>query len=248
MKRPSVRGTIDRRLLVNFAVDPEVVARVLPQPFRPKVIHDHAVAGICLIRLRDVRPAGLPASFGVTSENAAHRIAVVWDEGHQQQEGVFIPRRDTSSRLNTMVGGRLFPGAHHHASFEIKESEPHYRVGFQSRDGATYALVSGHATDDLPTGSIFSSLEEVSSFFQEGSVGYSATADPERFDGLELRTQTWQLRPLEVEEVHSSFFDDISRFLPGTARFDNALIMNRIEHEWRALRPMRIESPRYESS
>ncbi len=240
MRPPSVRGTIDRRLLVNFALDPEVAAKILPQPFRPKIIHDQAVAGICLIRLRQVRPAGLPASVGVTSENAAHRIAVVWDDGLLEQEGVYVPRRDTSSRLNSVIGGRLFPGTHHLASFEVHEAEPDYRVGFRSRDGATYALVSGHVTAALPTESIFSSLEDVSSFFEKGSVGYSATADPERFDGLELRTRTWQLRPFEAEEVHSSFFDDASLFPPGTARFDNALIMNRIEHEWHALRPLRL--------
>ena len=37
MRIPVVRGVIDRRILANFRVDPEVLARVLPQPFRPKL-------------------------------------------------------------------------------------------------------------------------------------------------------------------------------------------------------------------
>ena len=39
MKIPVVRGVIDRRILVNFRVDLEVLARVLPRPFRPKLAH-----------------------------------------------------------------------------------------------------------------------------------------------------------------------------------------------------------------
>src|SRR5690348_4792849 len=96
MQIPVLRGLIDRRILVNYRVDPEVLARLLPAPFRPKLIHGAGIAGICLIRLKQTRPRFLPPVLGFASENAAHRIAVEWDQG----EGVFVPRRDTSSRLN----------------------------------------------------------------------------------------------------------------------------------------------------
>jgi len=56
MKVPKVHGVIGRRLLVNFRVEPEVIQRQLPQPFRPKLHDGHAVAGICLIRLENIRP------------------------------------------------------------------------------------------------------------------------------------------------------------------------------------------------
>src|SRR5215217_4728686 len=110
-----MEGVIARRLLVNYRVAPEVLARLLPAPFRPQVVGGWGVAGICLIGLRAVRPRGLPAALGLASENAAHRIAVEWDEGGAVRHGVYIPRRDTSSRLTTALGGRLFPGVHHRA-------------------------------------------------------------------------------------------------------------------------------------
>ncbi len=75
---PVVQGVIARRLLVNFRVRPEVLAALLPGPFRPKLVHGFGMAGICLIRLEQVRPRGLPAFVGLSSENAAHRIAVEW--------------------------------------------------------------------------------------------------------------------------------------------------------------------------
>ena len=55
------------------------------------------MAGICLIRLRHIRPRVLPWWMGISSENAAHRIAVQWESEGQVREGVYVVRRDTSS-------------------------------------------------------------------------------------------------------------------------------------------------------
>ena len=145
MRIPIVRGLIDRRILVNFRVDPEVLARLLPSPFRPKLVNGVGMAGVCLIRLKHIRPRFLPGVVGISSENAAHRIAVEWDQDGSRHEGVFIPRRDTSSRLNTLAGGRLFPGEHHHARFQVEERNDHYRVALDSDDGRTHLLVEESA-------------------------------------------------------------------------------------------------------
>ncbi len=233
MKIPVIRGVIDRRILVNYHVDPTVLASLLPAPFRPKIIHGFGMVGICLIRLKRVRPAFLPSWLGISSENAAHRTAVEWDEGGTVREGVYVRRRDTNSRLNSLAGGRLFPGIHHHAKFTVKESADCFDVALRSDDGVNSMSVRGRRTDQLPTSSVFDSLEESSAFFQAGSLGYSATSDPSRFHGLELRCLSWRVEPLEAEEVRSSFFEDVSLFPKGSIAFDCALLMRRIAHEWR---------------
>ena len=56
MHIPVIRGLIDRRILVNFQVMPEVLSAILPLPFRPKLVDGMGVAGICLIRLKHIRP------------------------------------------------------------------------------------------------------------------------------------------------------------------------------------------------
>src|SRR5579859_8254772 len=114
-----VRGTIDRRILVNYQVDPQALKKILPAPFQPKLIHGVGIAGVCLIRLQSISPLFVPSALGLNSENAAHRIAVEWEENGERREGVYVPRRDTSSRINTFVGGRFFPGTHSHAKFDV---------------------------------------------------------------------------------------------------------------------------------
>jgi hypothetical protein len=232
MQIPIIRGIIDRRILVNFRVDAAVLARLLPAPFRPKVVNGAGMAGVCLIRLRDIRPRFLPSFLGISSENAAHRVAVEWDQGGNTREGVFIPRRDASSRLNTLAGGRLFPGVHHHAAFQVQEHDAHYRIELDSDDRHTRLLVEGHVAHELPPTSLFGSLKEASDFFERGSLGYSVTATPGQFDGLELRSFNWQVQPLAVERVESSFFENRALFPGGSVAFDCALLMRGVEHEW----------------
>ena len=232
MRIPIIRGTIDRRILVNFRIDPEVVAGLLPSPFRPQLAGGYGIAGICLIRLKHIRPRLLPAFLGINTENAAHRIAVEWDVDGETRTGVFIPRRDTSSMFNTLAGGRVFPGTHHHARFAVQESGDHFRVAMTSNDGSASVLVDASLSRALPDDSIFRSVGEVSSFFEAGSLGYSTSNNARLLDGLELRTFNWQVDPLAIEKVNSSYFEDKNIFPKGSVTFDNALLMRGIEHEW----------------
>jgi hypothetical protein len=212
MQIPKIQGLIRRRLLVNFRVDPSVIQRQLPAPFHPKLQAGYAVAGICLIRLENIRPKYVPSLFGINSENAAHRIAVTWEDEHGVHDAVYIPRRDTSSLVNQLTGGRLFPGEHNRARFEVEESDCHVRLRMESLDHAVKVAISARSSADLPQGSCFRSLEEASKFFETGSLGYSATSNGERLDGIQLLTQQWNVEPLAVEDVYSSYFTDNSVF------------------------------------
>jgi hypothetical protein len=231
---PVISGTIERRMLVNFRCKPAVLVRMLPAPFRPKLVNGWGMAGICLIRLGGIRPSFLPALGGLTSENAAHRIAVEWDEDGMTREGVFIPRRDTNALLNRLVGGKIFPGVHHAAKFEVSETDNCFKLEMQSEDGNAFVHVSANVTDGLPDDSIFGSLAEASEFFRGGALGWSSRPTSGEFDGLELRCCEWRMESLAVEEVESSFFENAELFPPGSAKFDSAFLMRDIAHEWHA--------------
>jgi len=232
MKIPTIQGIIDRRVLVNFTVDPDTIKKIIPQPFRPKIYKNKSIVGICLIRLKHIRPKGLPNFIGISSENGAHRIAVEWTENGEIKEGVFIPRRDTSSYLNSLAGGRIFPGRHLHAKFDVKEENGYYHIAFKSSDGTTIA-VDGNKTDTLNTNSIFQDLDAASKFFEGGSVGYSPHGD--KFHELKLKTYNWKIEPLNVIAVQSSFFENENIFPKGSVQFDNALLMTQIKHEWHSM-------------
>jgi Uncharacterized conserved protein (COG2071) len=235
MKLPLIHGVIRRRILVNFRVDPEVMQRFLPPPFRPKLLGDAALAGICLIRLEQIRPRPLPGLIGFTSENAAHRVAVKWTTpAGDEQEGVYVPRRDSSSLVNYLAGGWLFPGEHHRAAFDVRDEAGAIDLSMHSLDGEVAVELRARPSGGLPQTSRFGSIQEASAFFEKGALGYSETSKHDHLDGLYLVTKNWHVEPLEVEHVHSSFYSNPSLFPAGTVEFDCALVMRDIDHEWQS--------------
>jgi hypothetical protein len=220
---PTLQSTIERRLLVTYRADPEVVAALLPEPFRPQIVRGFAVVGICAIRIAHTRTRGIPAALGFRSENAAHRIAVEWtDADGQPRTGVYIPRRDTNSRLNTVAGGRLFSGELGHAHFEVTESITSVAIQLNSDDGEIQLKVSATIAD-----------------------GYAPRLGG--FSGTELHTNAWQVEPAAIVQAHSSFFDDTNRFPPGLIELDSALVMRDIPVKWRNAPALRAtQEPRKE--
>lgn len=214
----NVVGTIERRLLVTYRAEPSAIEPLLPPGLRLHLVDGHAMVGVCLIRLGGLRPAGAP--FGLRCESAAHRIAV---EG-----GVFIPRRDTDALVNTLVGGRLYPGVHHRARFDVAESDQRLHVAFQSVDGEVGASVDVRVSDHFES-DCFDSLDAAGDFYRCSPVGWS----PRRRGGLEaltLETADWQVQPVEVEAAWSSYF-------PADAvELDHALLMRDIDVTWRRTR------------
>jgi hypothetical protein len=230
---PTLRGVIDRRILVNFAIDPAALADVLPEPFRPRTVPgpdgERAIGGICCIRLVRMRPRGLPAFVGVSSENAAHRIGVEWDADGAVRSGVYVPRRDTDSRLNSLVGSHSF-GRHAHADFDVEEGDGRYRLRLENDADDVSLHVDTCVADALPAGSVFPDVGAASDYHECGAVGYCPSPDGERLAGVELATDDWAVTPLAVDDVHASFFE---RNLPADAfAFDNALRMTDVGHEW----------------
>lgn len=230
---PTIQGIIKRRILVNYRADKDIIQNILPKKFRPKLFQDKAIVGICLIRLEHIRPHFTPEFVGLSSENAAHRIAVLWEnENGETCEGVYIPRRDTDSLLNHLVGGTIFPGEHNKANFEIAESENKIDFAMKSDDGKVFVKLKGEISEGFPVNSIFASIAEASKFFEKGSRGYSVTKSGNHLDGMDLEIKNWKVESLAVNFVESSFYNDETIFPKDSIEFDHALLMQNIAHEW----------------
>jgi hypothetical protein len=225
-----IAGVIDHRILLNYRVDPAVLAKRLPSPLQPNVVKGYGIAGICQISVSQMRPRGLPQFVGLSSNNAAHRIAVL-QEG---REGVYVPRRDTDSRMNQFVGGRVFPGLYTLSDFLVGVDGTAYRVEITDRAGHRLMIMDGKVADQVQGGSVFASLEEASDFFRAGDTGWSPGKEPGVLDTIELWTREWRMEPFAVNSEYSSYFTDADLFPKGSVEFDSAFIMRRLDHEWRA--------------
>jgi hypothetical protein len=220
------------------------MARHLPRPFRPSLVGGKALAGVCLIRLEQIRPPFAPQFVGIRSENAAHRVAVTWtDRRGRKAAGVYVLRRDTDSFWNHLAGGRLFPGVHRLSRFRVSDDGHRVRLRIDSADGLADFSIDARSTESLPETSVFQTLDEARRFFECGQDGYSASADKSAFEGVRLETDPWILKPLEVDSVTAKYFEDPADFPEGSVAFDSAFVLRDVGHAWRALDPHRASSP-----
>ena len=237
---PRLAATIERRLLINYRLDPAVARTILPTGLRPQLVNGSAVAGICLIRMGSLRPAWFNIgrggkTFGWRGENAAHRIAVEWDDAGGTHTGVYIPERHSASWIPVAIGGRVFPGVHKRARFRVQETDERIRVALTSGETAVRADV---VVTPSWSSRLFPTVDDASRFFQAGSVGWSPSRDGESLEGLQLDTTAWQVEPGELMSISSSFF---SALPAGSARFDSVLVMRNVPVEWsipRSVPPM----------
>ena len=222
VRGPEIRAVMERRLLISYRIEPDVLQAVLPVWFRPALAGGYGVGSICLIGLARIRPGRLfPAAFGLRAQNVAHRIAVVLDTADGPADSVYIPVRYTSSRLAACTGGLLFPRLGT-ARFHASEQDGRYQITAQSADGATRVAVDAQRAASLPAGSVFADLDEASRFFLLAPIGYSPASLPGVFDRVKLDVSYRELHPLRLDTVTSSFFDDPGLFPPGTATLDSA--------------------------
>lgn len=228
----AITATIARRILLTYALDPATAAALLPPPFRPDLSLGPALGGVCLLRLRAVRPAFVPLRAGLAVESVAHRLAVEWDTPEGMATGVYVFRRDVDSVLAARLGGM------HRAVFGVVEGGGRYSLAAQSRDGAMSVAFTGERAEALPAGSVFTGPDSASAFFRCASIGHSPARDGVGHSALRLVTPPWRALPVRADYVQSSFFEDRSRFPAGTAVFDSAIVMHDVPARWEPVRPL----------
>lgn len=232
---PTLEGTIARRVLLNFRVDPKVAQRLVPNPLEVKTQNGFAVVGVCLIRLEQLRPRGFPATIGVSSENMAHRIAIRYPEAKGMKDGVFIWRRDTDRKIITLLGGRLFPGVHRLAQFQVKEGKDTLAMKVRTEQGGADVFLEAASVRVWEPTVAFRTFEEASDFFSRGDCGFSCSLHKGKLEGIRLRTLKWKMHPMRVEKARAAFYDNSSQFPHGSVEFDCALVMRGVPHEWHEL-------------
>lgn len=91
----------------NYAVAPEALAALLPKPLEPEVYEGHAWVQVLVSRLRDMRPQGVPALFGVNFHQVSYRAAVRYRGFHGERRGGYFLRSETDNAVMRAVGNAL---------------------------------------------------------------------------------------------------------------------------------------------
>ena len=88
---PSVRAVLHERYVLNFRMPPERMKAFIPVPWlRPAEVEGFAMASFCLLDLRNITVAPLPALAGLSSLSCAPRYAVIDESVPGEPPAVFV--------------------------------------------------------------------------------------------------------------------------------------------------------------
>lgn len=234
------RGVIDRKVIVQYRVDPDVLALQLPEPYRPRLIRGVGVAGVCVFRVRGFHHRLLPTILQNVSENIVYRVGVEWTEDQKLCAGVYTLRQETSSLLKSTLerrtswGTRLF-----HAHIRVDDHEGTYRIAACSRDAQFRLLIQAQLQREFTAHSVFRSAEDAAEFLERQ---FEASVNPDdsrptvlgtrHATGLDEYNVGWHVEPLAIQQLVTEFFDDTARFPAGAIQFDCAVVASSVQPAW----------------
>lgn len=219
-------GTIRRRLLVNAWADPDEVESHLPTGLRPHVGSTGGViVGCCMIEIADIRPWPLPAAAGVDVRAAAHRISVDVGPESAPRTAVYVPGRNTDSKLTIAAGGRVFPGVHKSARVSVKDEtdELSWSISNYSNGGSAFDITT---TADLSNAAPASS--EVAEIVIGTTLGLSPGHRTTTLEAVQMVTATSDAEIVVLADLESSFIGGFA-----SAEETDTLLMTDVGVIWR---------------
>ena len=200
MKRPLVRAIsahVRERVVVNFAVDPELMAEELPcEWLAPQVINGKGVASFCVLWLDRLTPSGWPPGLIASQICCAVRFGVI--DRTTGRPGVYVVDRCTDSALGSFATRLGFPGFHPLVKVSEREVSSSRQITVE-REGAPY--VSFALGDAHGSCGVFGDAQEFSRFMAEGDRSYTLAARSGVVNVVDLVKEETEFVPYEVSQV-----------------------------------------------
>jgi hypothetical protein len=224
-----LRGPIGCRLVVLYRVAPDALVPLMPEGMRVDPYKGYAVAGLCYThRVRGEGPwwSNPPSQGG---DMLSLRILAELDTTSGPRPALWIPRRETSSRLSARFAGALLRGEHHSCRAELEQGDSTLELRVHAGDVEELYLRAELAGG--LEGSLFAHPREA-----EQVLGESRLVRPKspidalagESDDLGLGTGQVSAEPLLVRELRARPFDDRELFTEGSATFDSAFRLVRL--------------------
>lgn len=228
---------------INVAVEPDALQAILPAPLEAEVWRGSAWVQVLVSRLRDMRPQGTLALFGVNFHQVSYRAAVRYTSrsGHVRRGGYFV-RSETDHLVMRAVGNALTEFRFHDfglARIALRRERQRLSVDVQpdprfphGRIEATFDVSRDHGP---PPGSVWRSLDDLREPLVECYDAFGVDPVHRWIYVLTVDRQPWDARFARVEHAQSEFFQRGP--LRSAARLDSALHLPReCAYRWRPLR------------
>ncbi len=225
---------------LNYAVETEALARLLPAPLSPEVFHGTGWVQVLMSSLRDMRPQGLGALFGVNFYQVSYRAAVryVGVDGSAHRGGYFV-RSESNHALMRTVGNTLVEFKFHEfGAAEMMLLRDGARltaaVDAERDHGRIVGIFDTTPVPAPPPGSVWPSLEALQTPLVECYDAYGVDRAGGWLYTLTIDREPWNARFATPMDLFCEYFE--SGPLASHARLDSVLHIPRCGYRWRPLR------------
>ncbi len=223
--------------LVNFAMEPSLLQRLLPHPIQPDVRNGEAFLSVVVSELADMRPTFIPKGFGFNFNQIVYRAIVTCNN----ERGVHFLRSDANNRFMCLTGN-LFSFFHfNYARINTALENGHHRINVATKNReadiiANYDL--SKLNKEMPKYSVFSSLDDAKEFFVELYVAFSTIGDFST--AVRIKRTNWDLSVVHDENAIYSFMDGSQMFPKGSTRLDSVFYVKNLFYHWHTLEKTKL--------
>lgn len=225
---------------INYAVEPERLARLLPAPLEPELFRGSAWVQVLMSSLRDMRPQGMTPLLGVCFYQVSYRAAVRYRSasGDWRRGGYFV-RSETNDPVMRRVGNTLKEFKFHEfgeARMLMAREGELLTVAVDPEPpfpgGKLVGVFDTRPSTQPPPGSVWRGLEDLHEPLVEC---YDALGVADGFVYvLTIDRAPWNAHFVRPTELYSEYFEE-GPLAPG-ARLDSVLHLTECAYQWRPLR------------
>lgn len=240
-KHPIPMRTIFREcFLVNFAIKPEALRPLIPEPIELDLHQGEAYLSIIIAKMDSMRPAFLPRTLGITYNQIVYRVVV---RAHGER-GVYFLRSDADNALMSIAGDWLTFFRFHITPIKTKRDGNLLSIDLAAAPldcadiHASYDLASARRT--LPSMSRFASFDEAKEFLVQLFAAFAYGPLTDELSIVHIHRGEWDI---DIVDDRRAAYDWMQRgpyFNAQTARLDSIFYVREIPYTWHALEKVRL--------
>jgi uncharacterized protein YqjF (DUF2071 family) len=222
-------GTVTRRFLISYAVEPELLAPRVPPGGELSLAGGVAWVSACFVHIDDMRPSGTPRALGMQFHYLIHRTRAVlpFPDG-TRRESVLILEPNIDRSLLSCIG-RLSAGVRFEVrEVTLEESSEGWHLRMSRGDEVLFdaEIPRGFGTA-MPPGSSFSAAADADDFLLGVSYGGEWHPDRGRLRLLAETHDPWDTLVGTCRTHTNAFLDSLG---VADARADHVITMTDIPH------------------
>jgi len=233
-KHPFAVTTVFRDcFLVNFDIEPRVLAKALPSPLRPATYEDRAWLSIVIARMERMRPVFIPRALGITYNQIVYRAVV----DCQGRRGVHFLRSDADNPLMAAFGNAMSFFRFHRSEVSIRRLGSEIAVDVRSQGGtadihARFDLA--RRDESLPSTSRFRDLNEAKNRLVQLFDAYHPSSGRRTIDVVSIDRSDWVLSVVPNTGTYR-YMEASTAFPAGSAHLDSIFYVQDLRYRWHRL-------------